>query len=64
MHNQTGNMDILNALNYSILTYYALLYVKLKIQKILKKLLSLNDHLLFNYSILDANIMKNSIINA
>jgi len=29
MHNQTGDMDILNALNYSIMTYYAQLNVNL-----------------------------------
>jgi len=46
-HSQIEDIDILNALNYYIVTYYALLHVKLQIQKKSVKLLYILDYLLF-----------------
>jgi len=47
MSNQSGDMDILNALKNSIVNYWALIHVKLEIQKSTVKLLYSLDYLLF-----------------
>ena len=60
-HNQRWDMDILKSDCYCLLSFIALIHVKIVIWKMILKSMHMIDYLLFNDTKWDVNLLKNSI---